>query len=86
MSDYTPLKVANCYLYFTSKCVIEAFHVHADPQRRQATAAKFFVKADGTVIRTTQGNLTKAQVHQIQKYIEDNYRLMYDCWDAPLAA
>lgn len=44
MPKYYPFKIAGYYLYFTSKCIVEAMHVHAsDSKLTEETSAKFFV-------------------------------------------
>ena len=54
MPKYTPDIVAGYCLYFTSKCVVEAMHVHAsDKELSEQNSAKLFVKENGdTVIET----------------------------------
>ena len=48
MPKYYPFKIAGYYLYFTSKCIVEAMHVHAsDSKLTEETSAKFFVKGKG---------------------------------------
>ena len=48
MPKYMPDMIAGYYLYFTSKCIIEAMHVHAgDASMSPATAAKLFVYENG---------------------------------------
>ena len=58
MPKYFDFKVAGCFLYFTSKCVVEAMHVHANHDRklRETGAAKFFVKGNGDTIVQKQGS------------------------------
>ena len=51
MPKYFSFKVAGYYLYFTSKCIIEAFHVHAsDSKLTEESSAKFFVKDNGDTV------------------------------------
>ena len=51
MPKYFSFKVAGYFLYFTSKCIIEAFHVHAsDSKLTEESSAKFFVKGNGDTI------------------------------------
>lgn len=80
MPDYTDEKVGDCIVYFTSKCIIEAFHAHADPKRRRATAAKFFIRKDGSVVLQHKGNLTEVQLNKVKKFIKDNHERMYKKW------
>ena len=45
---YHSYKVAGYFLYFTSKCIVEAFHVHAsDGRLTEHGSAKFFVGERG---------------------------------------
>ena len=68
MPKYFDFKVAGCFLYFTSKCVVEAMHVHAnhDGKLRETGAAKFFV--------------TNPEKNTIQKFIKAHYLEMYSKW------
>lgn len=48
MPKYYEFKVCGYYLYFTAKCIVEAFHVHAsDSKLSEEGSAKFFVKENG---------------------------------------
>ncbi len=48
MPRYYEFKVCGYYLYFTSKCIVEAMHVHAsDSQLTETGSGKFFVKENG---------------------------------------
>ena len=81
MPKYYQYKVAGYYLYFTSKCVIEAMHVHASDSRlTEAGSAKFFVKADGDTVLQERGRLSEHEVGKIQKFIKSNYKEMYQKW------
>ena len=80
MPDYTKDKIAGCYVYFTSDCVVEAFHAHADPKRSKRTAARLYIRADGSVHIGTQGRLTDFQLREVIKYIRRNYKDMYAKW------
>lgn len=81
MPKYFSFKVAGYYLYFTSKCIIEAMHVHAsDSSLTEKGAAKFFVKGNGDSILQEKGCLTDREVNKIQAFIKDNYQSMYDKW------
>ena len=79
MPKYFDFKVAGCFLYFTSKCVVEAMHVHAnhDGKLRETGAAKFFVKGNGDTIVQKQGDLTNPEKNTIQKFIKAHYLEMY---------
>ena len=81
MPKYYNYKVSGYYLYFTSKCIIEAMHVHAsDNKLTQAGSAKFFVKEDGDTIVQEQGQLNDREIRRIQEFIKDNYKEMYRLW------
>lgn len=81
MPKYFRDKIADHYLYFTAKCIIEAMHVHAsDKKLTEADSAKFFVKADGTTVLQQRGDLTDSQITTIQKFIKANYVDMYKTW------
>lgn len=45
-------------------------HVHADPNKNKSTAAKFFVKSDGTTVVDRKGRLSDIQIRKIRKYIK----------------
>ena len=45
MSKYFSFKVAGYYLYFTSKCIIEAFHVHASYSKLTEESSANFAAA-----------------------------------------
>ena len=81
MPKYYPFKIADHYLYFTSKCIVEAMHVHAsDKKLTEARSAKLFVKADGSSVVQNQGDLTEQQLNKISKFIKENYLDMYKFW------
>lgn len=82
MPKYYEFKVANCYLYFTSKCIIEAMHVHAnhDGKLSEHGAAKFFVKGNGDTEKQKQGDLTDTESNTVQKFIKEHYLEMYEKW------
>lgn len=81
MPKYYSFKVAGYFLYFTSKCIIEAFHVHAsDGRLTEKGSAKFFVKADGDTELMAQGRLTEKEVRIIQRFIKLHYQEMYLIW------
>ena len=69
MPKYYEFKVAGYYLYFTSYCVIECMHVHANDRRlTEAGSAKFFVMADGETLLQERGRLTDREIRKIQVY------------------
>lgn len=81
MPKYTEDKIFGRYLYFTSHCVLEAMHVHAgDENMAENTAAKFFVREDGSSEMTRRGDLNDREIHGIQAYIKKNYLAMYAKW------
>lgn len=82
MPKYYPNKVCGYWLYFTAFCVIEAMHVHASPdgKHRESSAAKFFVKPDGSTTVANQGSLTDRDVNKIQAFIKIHYLEMYRQW------
>lgn len=82
MPKYYEYKVANCYLYFTSKCIIEAMHVHAnhDGKLLEHGSAKFFVKGNGDSELQKQGDLSEKELNAIQRFIKEHYLEMYSKW------
>ncbi|MGN0070554.1 MAG: DUF4160 domain-containing protein [Atopobiaceae bacterium] len=81
MPKYYSYKIAGYFLYFTSKCIIEAFHVHAsDGTLREEGSAKLFVKSDGSTRVMNRGRLTDRELRVIQQFIADNYEEMYLMW------
>lgn len=62
MPKYFSFKVAGYYLYFTSKCIIETFHVHASYSKlTEESSAKFFVKNNGDTVIQNRGILTHSR-------------------------
>ena len=83
MPKYYQNKIANHYLYFTSKCIIEAMHVHAsDKKLTEANSAKFFVRSDGSTVMQNRGDLTDREIITIQQFIRENYLDMYKMWQS----
>ncbi|UTY25746.1 DUF4160 domain-containing protein [Treponema denticola] len=81
MPKYFSFKVAGYYLYFTSKCIIEAFHVYAsDSKLTEKSSAKFFVKSDGDTIIQNRGVLNDKDLRKIQDFIKERYIEMYEKW------
>jgi len=81
MPKYTNDIVAGYVLYFTSKCVIEAMHVHAsDKELSEKNSAKLFVYKNGDTKITQWGTVNEPDMKAIQDYIKINYRSMYDKW------
>lgn len=80
-NKYYRFKVAGYYLYFTSKCIVEAMHVHASNRKlTEACSAKFFVLEDGSTTLEEKGNLTATEINIISKFIKANYLEMYRIW------
>ena len=78
MPKYYEFKVCGYYLYFTAKCIVEAFHVHAsDSKLTEAGSAKFFVKENGDTEIRDKGMLSRIELGTIQRFIKENYKEMY---------
>ena len=83
LPKYYDFKVCGYYLYFTAKCIIEAFHDHAsDSKLTEEGAAKFFVKENGDTEIQKKGVLSQKELKIIQKFIKENYKEMYKKWSA----
>lgn len=83
MPRYTNDVVAGYILYFTSKCIIEAMHVHAsDSMQNVKGAAKLFVYENGDTKIERQGTVNEVDMSVIQKYIKLNYKEMFEKWQA----
>lgn len=81
MPKYYQFKVAGHFLYFTSKCILEAMHVHAsDRKLTESGSAKFFVKENGDSIVQERGSLTDQEIRKIQEFIKERYKEMYQKW------
>lgn len=82
MPDYFKYMISGYRLYFTSSCVVEAFHAHASNKRKhnESTAAKFFIYDNGDSRLVKQGDLKAQDVIAIQKFIKENYLSMYNTW------
>ena len=81
LPKYYEFKVCGYYLYFTAKCIIEAFHVHAsDSKLTEEGAAKFFVKENGDTEIRKEGVLSQKELKIIRKFIKENYKYMYKKW------
>ncbi len=81
MPKYTNDIVAGYVLYFTSKCVIEAMHVHAsDRELSEIGSAKLFVYDNGDTKIQQWGTVSDQDMRKIQAYIKVNYKLMYEKW------
>lgn len=83
MPKYYSYKVAGYFLYFTSKCVVVAFHVHvSDGRLTEKGSAKFFVREDGGTRVMERGELSDRDIRKIQRFIADHYQEMYLMWSA----
>ncbi len=81
MPKYTNDIVAGYVLYFTSKCVIEAMHVHASEKDMSKTnSAKLYVYDNGDTKVERSGSVVDADMEKIRKYIKLNYEKMYAKW------
>lgn len=81
MPKYTTDIVAGYVLYYTSKCVIEAMHVHAsDKALTEHGSAKLFVYDNGDTKIQNRGNVSPHDLRDIQAYIKKNYKWMYKRW------
>ena len=81
MPKYTNDIVAGYVLYFTSKCVIEAMHVHAsDKELSEAGSAKLFVYKTGNTRIMAWGTVSEHDMRKIQAYIKVNHEQMYKKW------
>lgn len=81
MPKYTNDMVAGYFLYFTSKCTIEAMHVHAsDKELTEIGSAKLFVYDNGDTKIERWGTVNESDMNKIQKYIKNNYLQMYEKW------
>ena len=81
MPKYYQFKVAGYYLYFTSKCIIECFHVHAsDRQLTETGSAKLFVKSNGDTVVQKWGTVSETEMKKIRAFIKERYREMYLLW------
>lgn len=81
MPKYFEHKVYGYYLYFTSKCIVEAMHAHAsDKKLTRAGSAKLFVKSNGDTIVKRQGTVSDIDILRIQGFIKENYLTMFEKW------
>ena len=65
MPKYKNFLVYGYYLYFTSHCILEAFHVHASNKRlSEGGSAKFYVHEDASNKRLSEGGSAKFYVHE----------------------
>lgn len=83
MPKYFDFMVCGYFLYFTSHCIIECMHVHANDSRlTEARSAKLFVKSSGDTVIKDRGTLSDKELRVIQAFVKENYREMYLKWSA----
>lgn len=82
MPWYSESRVDSYYLYFTDKCLVEAFHAHSTGtnSRDRRASAKFFIYNDGSSKVMRRGRLSDREIRKMQDYIRDNYVQMYELW------
>ena len=81
MPKYYPFVICGYYLYFTSACVIEAFHVHAsNKQLTESGSAKFWVYENGDIRVDKRGRLKDKDINKMIQFIKDHHHEMYDFW------
>ena len=81
MPKYTSDIIAGYTLYFTTKCIIEAMHVHAsDKQLSEGGSVKLFVYDNGDTKIENWGTANEYEMNKIRKYIKNNYKTMYKKW------
>ena len=81
MPKYTNDIVAGYVLYFTSKCIIEAMHVHAsEKEMSEQYSAKLFVYKNGDTRVERKGPVNDVDMKTIQEYIKVNHEQMYKKW------
>lgn len=81
MPKYTSDIVAGYTLYFTSKCIVEAMHVHAsDKALSQNVSAKLYVYENGDTKVERFGQVSETDMKRIQRYIKNNHKEMYKKW------
>ncbi len=82
MPKYTTDIVAGYCLYFTTKCIVEAMHVHAsDKDLTENASAKLFVKSNGDTVIKRYGQVNEIDMCRIQRYIKNNHKTMYKKWE-----
>ena len=82
MPKYTQDKIGGYYLYFTSKCIVEAMHVHAsDDKLTEVGSAKIWVGEHGETKIASQGRVSNKSMSLILEYIHNNYKEMYKRWE-----
>jgi hypothetical protein len=68
-------------LYFTSKCILEAMHVHASQKElTESGSVKLWVKENGDTIVQHRGAANDFELNQIRTYVKNNHARMYKQW------
>lgn len=81
MPKYTTDIIAGYTLYFTSKCIIEAMHVHASTKElAEHNSAKLYVYENGDTKIVEHGSINDIDMHKIRSYIKLNHAQMYKKW------
>ena len=81
MPKYTTDVIAGYTLYFTTKCIVEAMHVHAsNKQYAEGGSVKLFVYDNGDTKIENWGTASPQEMNKIRKYIKNNYKEMYKKW------
>ena len=81
MPKYTTDIIAGYTLYFTSKCVVEAMHVHAsNKELSEAGSVKIWVYSNGDSKVAERGTASDKELKKIQEYIKLNCKEMYKRW------
>jgi hypothetical protein len=81
MPKYTSDIIAGYTLYFTTKCIVEAMHVHAsNKELSEIGSVKLFVYENGDTRIENWGTANEYEMNKIRKYIKNNYEKMYDKW------
>lgn len=70
------------YIYFTSQCLVEAFHVHSGKNKTRAGSIKLWVREDGStkLANDNKGRLSDKTIRGIQGFIANNYMTLYNDW------
>ena len=81
MPKYYPYAICGYYLYYTSSCTIEAFHVHASNRKlSEKGSAKFFVYDNGDTKVEKAGRLKGKTIKVIRDFIKTYHKEMYKIW------
>lgn len=81
MPKYTNDIIAGYTLYFTSKCIIVAMHVHAsDSALTEKGSGKLYVYDNGDTKIVEHGSINDTDMNKIRAYIKVNHAQMYKKW------